>query len=64
MTTTASHRRLDMASLALLLVGLVFGVIAYWLISVRDVNALIIIPSVVAVTMGACHITKREAPRR
>lgn len=64
MTTTTSHRRLDVASLALLLVGLVFGVLAYWLITVRDVNALVLVPSIVAITTGASHIAKREAPRR
>jgi Na+/H+-translocating membrane pyrophosphatase len=63
-TTTTSHRRLDVASLALLLVGLVFGVLAYWLITVRDVNALVLVPSIVAITTGASHIAKREAPRR
>ncbi|WP_138757671.1 hypothetical protein [Modestobacter altitudinis] len=64
MTTTTSHRRLDVASLALLLVGLVFGVLAYWLITAHDVTPLVLIPSVVAITIGATHLTQREAPRR
>lgn len=59
-----SHRRLDLASLALLLTGLIFGVISYWLVTHRGLNALIIVPSIVAATTGACHITKREAPRQ
>jgi hypothetical protein len=39
-------------------------VLAYWLITVRDVNALVLVPSIVAITTGASHIAKREAPRR
>lgn len=60
----ALRRRLDLPSLMLLLVGLVFGVLSYWLITDHGLNALIIVPSVVAITTGAAHITKREAPRR
>jgi ribose/xylose/arabinose/galactoside ABC-type transport system permease subunit len=66
MTTTHSHRahrRLDAASLALLLIGLAAGVFSYWLITYRGLNALIIVPSIVAITIGATHITKREASR-
>ncbi len=66
MTTTHSHRvhrRLDVASLILLLIGLVSGVFAYGLITYNEVNALIIIPSIVTITIGATHITKREASR-
>lgn len=66
MTTTHSHRvhrRLDAASLTLLLIGLVSGAISYWLITYQGLNALIIIPSIVAVTTGAAHMTKREASR-
>lgn len=55
-----SHRRLDVASLALLLIGLASGVLAYWLIAERGQNALILVPAVVAATLGASHITKRE----
>ncbi|MCU1614696.1 MAG: hypothetical protein JWO98_2236 [Frankiales bacterium] len=62
--TTHSHRRLDVASLALLLIGLVFGAVSYWLITVHGLSALIIVPSIVAVTIGATHITKREASRQ
>jgi uncharacterized membrane protein len=49
--------------LTLLLIGLVSGVFSYWLITYNGVNALVIIPSIVAITIGATHITKREAPR-
>ncbi len=58
-----SHRRLDAASLALLVVGLVFGALSYWLIADHGLNPLILVPSVVAVTLGATHISKREATR-
>lgn len=57
-----SRRRLDVASLTLLLVGLAFGVLSYWLITADDFNALVIVPSIVAVTIGASHLFKREAP--
>lgn len=63
-TTHSSHRRLDVAGLALLLLGLICGVLAYWLITVHNVNPLILVPSVAAATTGASHITKREAARR
>lgn len=58
-----SRLRLDLPSLTLTLIGLVFGVIAYWLITAEHVNVLVIVPSVVAVTVGVTHLIKREAPR-
>lgn len=58
------RRRLDVASLALLLVGLVFAGLAYWLITARGANPLVIVPAIAAAVIGASHITKREAPRR
>ena len=42
-----------MTGLALLLLGLVCGVLAYWLITVHGVNPLILVPSIVAATNGA-----------
>lgn len=66
MTTLRRHAprlRLDVASLVLLLIGLVFGVISYWLIDAREVNVLVIVPSIVAVTVGAMNLMKRQAPR-
>ncbi|MFJ9315759.1 hypothetical protein ACIRN4_16335 [Pimelobacter simplex] len=67
MTTTShqhhSYRRLDLAGLLLLLVGLVSAVGAYWLIEARHLNPLILIPAVVAATNGASHLTKRVACR-
>lgn len=64
MTMPHSHRRLDVAGIALLLLGLICGVIAYWLIIEHNLNPLILVPSVAAATTGASHITKREAARR
>lgn len=63
LTHSRSTRRLDAAGLTLLLIGLVCGVLSYWLIAEQGFDALLIVPSVVAATMGASHITKREAPR-
>lgn len=58
-----SRRRLDVASLILTLVGLAFSALAFWLVSAERVNALIVIPAIVAVTIGATHLVKYEAPR-
>ena len=65
MSTTKrnSRRRLDLASLALLCIGLLAGIISYLMIQVSGVNALVIVPSVVAVTLGASSLVKLEAPR-
>ncbi|MDQ2737156.1 MAG: hypothetical protein M3Y35_00695 [Actinomycetota bacterium] len=56
-----SHRRVDVASLLLLLVGLASAWCCYRLVTDHDTNPLILIPSIVAATVGARHITKREA---
>lgn len=55
--------RLDIASLVLTVIGLMFGSVAYWLITAERVNALVIVPAVAAVTIGVTHLIKREAPR-
>lgn len=57
------RRQVDLASVALLVCGLVFGVVAYHLITEQGVNPLILGPSVVAVTLGVTHLVKRQAPR-
>jgi len=57
-----SRRRLDLPSLLLLLVGIIFGLIAYVLIA-QGMSALMLIPSVVAATIGATQLIKYEAPR-
>lgn len=67
MTTTnrpGSRRSLDAASVVLMLIGLASAALAYWLITVEGFNALVLVPSVVAFTTGASHLTKREAPRQ
>lgn len=66
MTTTikrSSRRRLDVTSLVLLVIGLTFAAVSYCLVTFADVNVLVIVPSIVAVTIGATHLVKREAPR-
>ena len=67
-TTTYSHhprarRRLDVASLLLMLCGIAFGALAYWLVQDRNYNTLVIVPAIVAVTLGASRLVKWEAPR-
>lgn len=58
-----SRRRLDVAGLALLLIGLTCGALSYWLIQERGLTPLALVPSVVAATLGVTHLTKLEAPR-
>jgi ribose/xylose/arabinose/galactoside ABC-type transport system permease subunit len=58
------HRRLDLGSLALMLVGLASGALSYWLVTSSNLNPLVIAPSVVATTLGCTHLIKRQAPRR
>ncbi|MDV6262186.1 hypothetical protein [Rhodococcoides yunnanense] len=57
------RRRLEIASLALPLIGLVFGVSAYWLVADKHFNVLVAVPSIVAAALEATHLVKREAPR-
>lgn len=66
MTTTThspSHRRLDVAGAGLLLVGVLSGLLAYLFITEHGTNPLLLVPSVVAATTGALHLTKRVAAR-
>lgn len=58
-----SRLRLDVFSLVLIMIGLLFGTISYVLVTYSDTNVLVIVPSVVAVTIGAMNLVKREAPR-
>lgn len=60
--SSGTRTRLDVASLALLLTGISSGLLAYWLIA-RGCDAALLIPAVVASTLGATHLFKREAPR-
>lgn len=57
------RRRLDVGSLILLVVGLLSAVFSYWLITSANINPIILVPSIVAATIGALHLTKIEAPR-
>lgn len=66
--TMATHQmkprlRLDVPSLLLFLVGVVSGTLAYLLITYANYNALILVPGVVAATIGLSHLFKREAGR-
>ena len=66
MTTTVKHRarrRLDVANLIVLVVAVVSGAVAYLLITYADMNALVIVPSVVVAALSATHLVKYEAPR-
>lgn len=66
MTTPRRHPprlRLDVASLVLLVIGLVFGVFSYWLVDVRGENILVMAPALVTAAMGAAHLLKKQAPR-
>lgn len=65
---TMTHRntsrlKIDFASAALTVIGMVFGAVSYGLITADHANPLVIVPSVVATTLGITHLLKREAPR-
>jgi hypothetical protein len=73
MTSTTTHsrrahpdarRRLDLASAMLTSVGVLAGVLAYWLITAHGTSPLLLIPAIVATTIGATHLVKYEAPHR
>lgn len=53
-------RRIDVASLLLAIIGFAFGAVSYWLIMSKGVNPLVVVPSVVAATIGVMHLVKRE----
>jgi len=57
-----SQRRVDVASLLLLIVGLASGLFSYLLV-LQGTSALVLIPAIVVATIGAMRITKLEAPR-
>lgn len=59
-----SRLKIDLASAALTVIGLVFGAITYCLITAEHANPLVIVPSIVAITVGITHLVKREAPRK
>lgn len=55
------HRRLDWASVLLMLTGLVAGGYSIWLIAVHGHHPILLIPSACAAVTGARHLTKWEA---
>ena len=57
------RRRLDLASTTLFLLGLVFAVVSYVLITQHGANPALLVPSIIAITLGATHLTKHQAPR-
>lgn len=62
-TRRHSRRRLDVANLIVLVVAIASGIFAYVLITYANMNALVIVPSIVVATLSAPHLVKREAPR-
>lgn len=58
-----SRRRIDGASLALLLIGICCAVVSYQAITQHGFDPLTIVPAIVAATIGATHLVKREATR-
>lgn len=52
-----------MASLALLVVSILSGILAYALITDQGQNPLILVPAVVGAVIGATKLVKRQAPR-
>ena len=54
--------RLDVPSLLLAFIGLMFGAVAYSLVATDHINPLVMVPPVVALTVGTTHLIKR-APR-
>lgn len=57
------RRQIDLASVALLVLGLVFAGVSYVLITQNGANPALLVPSVIAITLGATHLTKHQAPR-
>lgn len=60
---SSSHPRLDVASLALMAIGVASGIFSYYLVVDRDLSPLVALPSVVAIVLGAMNLVKKEAPR-
>lgn len=61
--STGHKTRVDLSGVLLLIIGLLSGTLAYVMITSGGVNPLVLVPSVVAATLGATSMTKREAPR-
>ncbi|KAB1504588.1 hypothetical protein F7230_04630 [Corynebacterium sp. 320] len=54
---------LDIPSIILLVIGIVSGIAAYQLTLTTELNALVIVPSVVAATTGALNLVTTKGPR-
>ena len=57
------QKTLDVSSALLLVVGIISGIIAFKLTETDNVNALIMVPAVVAATAGALNIVTTKSPR-
>ncbi|KAB1554249.1 hypothetical protein F7232_04615 [Corynebacterium sp. 319] len=54
---------LDISSIILLVIGIISGIAAYQLTLTTELNALVIVPSVVAATTGALNLVTTKGPR-
>ncbi|OFR68627.1 hypothetical protein [Corynebacterium sp. HMSC078H07] len=54
---------IDIYSVILLALGIVSGIVAFRLTLTTELNALVLIPSVVAATTGALNLTTTKGPR-
>lgn len=62
MEKSPQRRRIDVASLVLLVIGLSSGLWAFALVEHQGMSPLIFVPPVVAATVGLTNITKKVAP--
>lgn len=53
-------RRLDIASAVLLLVGTVCAILSYCLVKAEHIDPLVMIPAVIAATVGGSHLFQRK----
>lgn len=61
--STRPKKVIDIYSVILLVLGIVSGIVAFKLTQSTELNALILIPSVVAATTGALNLTTVKGPR-
>ncbi|MPV50151.1 hypothetical protein GCG21_09060 [Pseudactinotalea sp. HY160] len=59
----APARRIDLGSLALLLVGLASGALSSWFVIGAGFSPAIIVPSAAAITIGAMNLVTKQAPK-
>lgn len=58
--TKTLRRKLDLSSLALMLVGIPCLALGTWIAAERQYSALVIAPAVAAITIGATNLTKKS----